>query len=171
MMKYWASWLLMFTSLAALAQPNPNPTEAFTVTGQVTTERAFTLADLEKFPTKKIDDVLITNHLGEPRGTAKQLSGILVKEVLQGVALPEASPKKWSEFYFVFVAADGYKVVYSWNEIFNSATGDHLYFITARDGKGLREMDERILVLTPSDFKTGRRHVKALANIVVKRAE
>ncbi|MCU0448718.1 MAG: hypothetical protein MUC97_02580 [Bernardetiaceae bacterium] len=131
----------------------------------------FTLAQIDSLEAQTLPDVAILNHAGESRGMAKQLKGVLVKNLLQGLALQEDSPKRFSEFYLVFVAADGYKVVYSWNEIFNSPIGDNLYFITAKEGKTLAQMDERILVLTPIDFKTGRRHIKALSKIVVSRAE
>ena len=40
----------------------------------------------------------------------------------------------------------------------------------AKDGKKLKDMEERILIITPTDFKTGRRHIKGLIMIVVGRA-
>lgn len=131
----------------------------------------FTLADIEKFPSKTIGDVVITNHLGEPRGTARQLTGILVKDLLKDLELKEESPKRFSEFYLTFVAVDNYRVVYSWNEIFNSPTGDNLFVITSRDGKKVKDMNERILIVTPTDFKTGRRHIKGLSKILVERVD
>lgn len=170
-MKKLPALLFAFLWLTGAAQPKYQPTNAFTVTGKVKKPLTFTLADIQKLPAKNLPDVLITNHLGEPRGTARQLQGVLVKDILIHMELDEDNPKFFSEFYFVFTAIDQYKVVYSWNEIFNSATGDNLYLITARDGKKLDEMDERILILTPTDFKTGRRHIKGLSTIEVKRAE
>lgn len=113
----------------------------------------------------------ITNHMGEPRGTATKLTGILVRDLLNDLELTEQSPKLFSEFYLVFVAADNYRVVYSWNEIFNSPTGDNLYLVNSRDGKMLKDMEERILILTPTDFKTGRRHIKGLSKIIVERVD
>lgn len=125
--------------------------------------------DIEKYPSKILGDVVITNHLGEPRGISKQLEGVLVKDLLKDLELKEESPKRFSEFYFTFVAIDNYKVVYSWNEIFNSPTGDNLFLITAKDGKKLKDMDERILILTSTDLKTGRRYIKRLSKILVER--
>lgn len=143
--------------------------EALLVTGEVQQELRFGLADLEKLPAQPIPDVVITNHLGQPKGTATQLKGVLLKDLLQTLKLKEESPKRYSEFFFTFIAADQYKVVYSWNEIFNSPTGLHVYLITSKAGKPLATMDDRILVLTTTDFKTGRRHIKGLSRIVVSR--
>jgi hypothetical protein len=152
-------------------QKTDQPTNDFVVTGQIKKELKFTLSDIEKYPSKTIGDVVITNHLGEPRGTAKQLTGILVKDLLKDLELKEETPKRFSEFYMTFVAVDNYKVVYSWNEIFNSPTGDNLFLITSRDGKKIKDMEERILILTPTDFKTGRRHIKGLSKIIVERVD
>ena len=169
-MKRLSVLFIILISLKVCGQKDIQATDKFVVKGEVKKEMTFSLADIEKLPSKYIGDVVITNHLGEPRGTAKQLSGILVKDLLKDLELNENSPKLFSEFYLTFIAVDHYKVVYSWNEIINSPTGDNHYIITKRDGKKLQEMNERILVLTPTDFKTGRRHIKGLSQIVIKRA-
>ncbi|MCR9228497.1 MAG: molybdopterin-binding protein [Flavobacteriaceae bacterium] len=146
-------------------------TDEILVTGLLEKELKFSLDDILKYPSNTIGEVAITNHMGEPRGTAKQLTGVLVKDLLENMELKEESPKRFSEFYLTFVAIDDYKVVYSWNEIFNSPTGEHLFLITSRDGNELKDMPERILVLTPTDFKTGRRHIKGLSRIIVERVK
>ena len=161
---------LAFISLTVFGQKSDHSTIDFAVTGQIKSELKFTLTEIDKYASKPIKDIVITNQLGEPRGSAKQLRGILIKDLLKDLELKEESPKRFSEFYLTFVSADNYKVVYSWNEIFNSPTGDNLYLITSRDGKKIRDMEERILILTPTDFKTGRRHIKGLSKILVERA-
>lgn len=170
-MKRLTTLILVIISVTAWGQKATPVTNDFVVTGQLKKELTFSLADIEKFTSTAIGDVVITNHLGEPRGTAKQLTGILVKDVLKDLELKEDSPKRFSEFYLTFVAADNYKVVYSWNEIFNSPTGDNVFLITSRDGKKMNDMEESILILTPTDFKTGRRHIKGLRKIVVERVD
>lgn len=163
--------LASLMSIAASAQPSDQKTNAFIVTGLVKKELKFTLEDLERYPSKPIGDVVITSHSGESRGVAKQLEGVLLKELLKDLELKEDSPKRFSEFYLVLVASDNYKVVYSWNEIFNSPTGDNVFVVTAKEGKKLREMDERILTITPTDLRTGRRHLRWLSKIAVERAK
>lgn len=170
-MKRLTTLILAIITVTVWGQKTDRPTNDFVVTGRIKKELEFTLADIEKYPSKTIGDVIITNHLGEPRGTAKQLTGILVKDILKDLELKEENPKRFSEFYLTFVAVDNYKVVYSWNEIFNSPTGDHLFLVTSRDGKMIKDMRERILILTPTDFKTGRRHIKGLSKILVERAD
>ncbi|MEO7768070.1 MAG: molybdopterin-binding protein, partial [Ferruginibacter sp.] len=79
------------------------------------------------------------------------------------------NPKLLSEYYFVCIAADNYKVVFSWNEIFNNETGKHAIIITAHDGKNGTLMNDRIAIVSPSDDATGRRYVKGLQKIIVQR--
>ncbi|MBL7847936.1 MAG: hypothetical protein JNL40_10735 [Cyclobacteriaceae bacterium] len=146
------------------------PTDAIVVSGLVEKEITFGIAEISAITSRPVADVVITNHVGEPRGTAKGLRGVLVKDLLSGVTIKSESPKVLSEFYFTFIASDGYTVVYSWNELFNSPNGENCYLIVEKDGKKLFEMPERMLVITPTDFKTGRRHIKGLSRISVARA-
>jgi hypothetical protein len=142
-------------------------TNYFTISGEVTKETRVTLADIEKLPTHTIPDVIITNHKGEKRSTLQKARGVLVKDLLNNIALKNSNPKLFSEYYFVFVASDDYKVVYSWNELFNSPTGDHLYFVTGIADKPIQTLKERILTVSVTDYKTGRRYMKGLTKIII----
>lgn len=146
-------------------------TKSFVVSGEVKKELVFTIDDLKKVPTVSIGTVVITNHLGEKKSEAKDLKGILLRKVLESVEINSESPKVLSEYYFVCKATDGYTVVFSWNEIFNTQVGDSIYIITEKNGKEIDQMDDSILLMSPKDFKTGRRHVKSLSSIEVKRAK
>lgn len=164
-------WIfLLLLANASFAQKPPAPTQTLRVFGQLKKETVLTRADLQKYATRPIGDVVITNHLGEPRGTAKQMTGVLLRDVLAGMEIDSPSPKELSAFYLICRASDGYQVVFSWNEIFNSPTGDAVFLVTEKEGKKLAEMEDAILLISPSDLRTGRRYVKALAEIEVARA-
>lgn len=169
-MKFRKTNIILFLLACAAAVTAQPATDFFTVSGIVKKDLRFNIADLEKQTSVPVPDVTITNHVGEQRGTASKLKGILIKDLLKDLELAEDNPKLFSEFYFVFIASDGYKVVYSWNEIFNSPTGNNLYLITSKDGQSLSNMTERMLVLTTTDYRTGRRFIKGLSKIAVERA-
>ncbi len=162
--------LLLSVSLSGYPQKQIKPTDSFTIQGEINSPKTIKLSELFQWKSQTIGDVTITNHIGEKRGEAKQLKGVLLRDVLQSVEIKSESPKQLSEFYFVCNATDGYKVVFSWNEIFNTKVGDTVYIITSKEGKSAAELPESILLLSPADFKTGRRHVKSLQSIEVKRA-
>ena len=161
----------MLISLATFGQKEYKPTSSFVISGEVKAPVTIQIADLSKWKSVSIGDVVITNHLGERKSEAKGLKGVLLKDVLGSVEINSESPKVLSEYYFICKASDGYTVVYSWNEIFNSSVGDTAYIVTEKDGKPASSMDDAIVMISSKDFKTGRRHVKALASIEVKRAK
>lgn len=161
---------LNITFLAA-AQGDVEPTSSFIITGEVKSPVTINLNDLKKRTVVSIGDVIITNHLGERKSEAKGLKGVLLKDVLLSVEIQAETPRLLSEYYFVCKANDGYTVVYSWNELYNTATGDSVFIVTEKGGQPAASMKESILMISPGDFRTGRRHVKALASIDVRRAK
>jgi hypothetical protein len=147
------------------------PTPFITVSGKVKSEKKFLIADLQKFSLRPIGDVVISNHKGESKGTAKGMKGILLRDMLDQVALDTDNPKLFSEYYFVCKAADGYKVVYSWNELFNTTVGNTVYLILEKDQKSMIGNEDSMLMISTQDVRTGRRYVKNLETIFVGRAE
>jgi len=160
----------LFITLLLHGQEKTLPTHSLVIKGEVKEEKIISIKDFARYPEKEIGDVVITNHLGEKKSDQKSLKGILLKDILKDVEIKSESPKVLSEFYILCKASDGYKAVYSWNELFNSPTGDAVYIVTSKAGKHAVYMDESILMISPEDFKTGRRFVKSLSSIEIFRA-
>jgi hypothetical protein len=171
MNKLFAIFIFLVPTIFISAQKNPTVTSSFTISGKVKSTVTVLPSDLRKMKVYDIGDVVITNHAGEPRGTAKGLKGVLLRDVLAVAQIDSESPKVLSEYYIVCKANDKYTVLYSWNEIFNSIVGDSAFIVIEKDGQSLEKMDDSVLMISPKDFRTGRRHVKALASIEIKRAE
>jgi len=165
--------LLFFVGMATFVcgQENDKPTSSFTISGEVKTPLTIQLNDLKKWTAAPIPDMIITNHLGEKKSEAKGMKGVLLKDILGTVEIKAESPRVLSEYYFVCKANDGYTVVYSWNELFNTATGDATYIVTEKDGQPAATRNDTFLMVSAKDFKTGRRHLKSLMSIEVKRAQ
>lgn len=145
------------------------PTSSFTVFGQVAKPLTVTLADLKKEQTVRLDSFKILNHVGELRKEYKGIKGVRLLDVLKNVTIKSPDAKTLSEFYLVAKASDGYSVVISWNELFNSEAGKSFILVTEANGKGEQDAPERILLIAAKDLMTGRRHVKGLASIEIKR--
>jgi len=161
-----------FTVFSASAQKENIPTtENFSIEGKVKKSLTVSLVDLSSYKSYSIDSIVITNHLGERRSTLKNVKGVLLMDILNKVEIDSETPKVLSEYYFVCIASDNYKVVFSWNEIFNSATGKSVYVITGQDGKPATGLDNRIALVSPKDQMTGRRYVKGLQKIVIERVK
>ncbi len=163
--------LILLLNYSLNAQRKISPTTFFTISGKVISEQIITVKKLDSFPKKDIKDLIIFNHKGEIKDTIKNIRGVLFKEVFSKTTFTNQKPKNLNEFYFVCSASDGYKVVFSWNEIFNSEVGNNLYFITEMDGKSLEDLEQRIILLSSSDIQNGRRYIKGLEKIEVKQVE
>jgi hypothetical protein len=162
---------LFLIVISSVAQEQVKATTSITISGRIKSPKIFTTVAIEQYKVYNIGDVVITNHKGETKGTAKELSGVLLKDILKSIELDAESPKVFSEYYFTCVASDGYKVVFSWNELFNTASGNTVYIVTSKDHKPMDVLDESILMISSADVHTGRRYVKNLQSIIVRRAE
>jgi hypothetical protein len=171
MSKFLLSFYFILAGIVLTANTNRTLTQSFTITGKVKEGKKFTLEDLRKFTTHDIGDIAVSNHKGESKGTAKGLKGVLVRDVLETVTLETDNPKLSSGYYFVCKAADGYKAVYSWNELFNTATGESAYLVLEKEGKPMDGHEDNILMISSKDVRTGRRYVKNLETIIVGRVE
>ena len=161
--------LLFFFQLSA--QKTTQTTQSFTVEGLVEQPLTVQIADLKNYAVVTIDSIAIKNHLGERKSTLKNIKAVPLKAVLKDLKIKVESPRQLSEFYFVCIAADAYKVVFSWNEVFNNPLGDAIYIMVEENGKQIQDLDNRIAILSPTDGMTGRRYVKGLEKIVVRRVE
>lgn len=158
-------------STGIVAQRMVLPTDSFNIQGKIAKEVVFTMAELDTFSKVMIKDQIIYNQKGEPKDTVKNLKGILLKDLLISVEYLYDKPRQLNEFYFVFTASDGYRVVFSWNEIYNTEAGNQFYIVTEMGGKTLKEMEERILFISTADLKAGRRYIKGLKSIEVKQLD
>lgn len=162
---------ILLTNWAANAQRTIPPTDSLKILGKIKNEKTFALSDLDTFPKTTIRDQVIYNHKGEVKDTLKSLKGITLKSVLSSIEFVHDKPKQLNEFYFVFIASDGYKVVFSWNEIYNTETGNHFFIVAEMDGIKLKDLAQRILFISTRDLKAGRRYIKGLERIEVRQVD
>ncbi len=131
---------------------------------------SFSVKQIKAFKLVDLGDVN-TSCSSKKREEAKGVKAVLLKDILDSVRFQYDSPRWLNQYYFKFEASDGYTVLFSFNEIYNTETGNHLFVVVEKDGKSMEEMDNRILLLTTSDLKSGTRNIKNLAKIVVCKAE
>jgi hypothetical protein len=170
-MKYSILFVLLFSGKFLVAQHQAKPTDYFVVEGKVKTKLKFTLNDAVAYPSISLDSVVVYNHLVVKKSVLKNVKGVLLKDILAKSSFDINDPKPLSEYYFTCIASDGYKVVFSWNEIFNGPVGKQLIVITEADGINASAASQRIAIISPVDIATGRRYVHGLSKIIVGRVE
>jgi hypothetical protein len=159
--------LLTFCSSIAFAQQ----TSKFTISGQVKRGSVITMDSLKQYTIQAIGDIKVTDHTGAFKHEDNKLKGILIKDILSHTIFDVSSPKQLSTIYFQFVGADGYKVVYSWNELFNTEVGNHVYIIMEKNGIKAADMKESLQMTSMMDFKTGRRYLHNLDKVIVSKVD
>ncbi len=130
-----------------------------------------TLAALDTFKTITVTGVNMLNGKGDGKEIAKSLKGILLKDLFSGIQFNTQNKKDLNRFYLVFSATDGFKLVFSWNEIFHAKPCTSIFLLTEKDGKKIEELDDRILLIEVDDNHNGHERIKALQKITVDQAD
>ncbi|RYE30739.1 MAG: molybdopterin-binding protein [Sphingobacteriaceae bacterium] len=158
---------LMMLPAPVFAQEVLKPTNSFFISGKVNKTVVITLDSLKQYPLKEMGNFKITNHLGDFKHQDEHLKGVLLKDVLSHTVFSVKNPKLLSTLYFVCAAADGYAVVYSWNELYNTPVGEQVFILMEKNGKKAETLPENIQMASMLDVKTGRRYMHNLSKIVV----
>ncbi len=151
-----------------LNEKNDMITNEFRVFGLVKKERIYTEKDLLQMKQESIGTVYIKNHKGDIVINAKNMKGVLLKTILDSTVILSTNYKNYNQFFIILTAVDGYKNSYSWNELYNTEIGNHVYLITEKNGKSLNQIPEKLLVLSANDINGGGRYLKNLSTIEIK---
>ena len=144
-------------------------TENIAVTGVVENKLTLSVADLRKFPPQQVGEVKMMCQSGANLGNLENLKGVLLKDILDKAGIVSKSHNDVKKMAIIATASDGYKVVFSWSEIFNSPIGEGVLVFFEKDGKPLGDDQGRIAMVSAKDIRTGPRHVKWLQGIDVQK--
>jgi len=146
-------------------------TEVITVTGVVKHPLVLRVDDLKKFPVKTAKGLQMTCLDGANKGRMPMLRGALLRDILTKAELDAPGHNDVKRMIIVATASDGYKVVFSWAEVFNSSQADGMIVYYEKNGQPIGNDEGRIAMVSTKDIKTGPRHVKWLKTIEVKRID
>lgn len=96
-------------------------------------------------------------------------SGHLMRELLQRAGFGLPSDRGARTAMIEAVATDGYRAVFSWGELFNTAVGDQVMVIGTQDGRPLDSLAGPLALRSLADLRPGARHVRNLCAVVVHR--
>jgi hypothetical protein len=166
-------FVLLFLAATCIArsQENTPPTDRFSIDGKVKNSFSFSLEEAGQYAKIGVDSLVIYNHLMQRRRTIKNIKGILLRDIIEKAVIDVQSPKILSEFYITCIAADNYKVVFSWNELFNTEIGKKVMIITESDGVQAKDGKDKIALMSAADQATGRRFVKGLSKVIIEQVK
>ena len=155
---------LLFYSFACLSQIKIANTDKFSIEENGKTISFFSTAQSDSFPVKNIGDVVMISSKGEEKPARKNVKGILLRDVLNKITLEAGRTKDLNIYFFLLEATDGYKVVLSRNEVFNT---ENLYIITESNGTGIKQSADRIEILALSGANKGHIYIKGLKRLTI----
>lgn len=158
-------------SLAAskVADPSKFVTTKVTVSGAVEHRLNLSVDELRKFPPQQVGEVPLVCQSGTNVGKLENFKGVRLRDILEKAVVKAPGHNDVKKMVIIASASDGYKVVFSWSEVFNSPVGDGVMVFFEKDGQPLADDEGRIAMVSTKDIHTGPRHVKWLQGIEVRK--
>ncbi|MES2070589.1 MAG: molybdopterin-dependent oxidoreductase [Pseudomonadota bacterium] len=144
-------------------------TEKVVISGLVEHQLNLTVSDLRSFPSEQIVEVPFVRQSGSSSGKPEKLKGVLLSSILGKAAIISRHHNDIKKMAVVATASDGYAVVFSWSEVYNSAAGEGIIVFFERNGLPLADDEGRIAMMSTKDIRTGPRHVRWLQTIEIKK--
>ena len=135
------------------------------ITGRVRTPFEITMEDLLSMNQEVVCDLPLICGTGNPKGTIGDVKGVLLEEILRKADVLREEENATKKMYIVASSDDGYKTVFSWQEIFNTAVGGGVMILTEKGGKTMDGLDRPFELLSTEDYFSGPRYVRRLCNI------
>ena len=148
-----------------LSEPGKNI--VLRVTGRVSNPLMLNMAEIRDMEGEEFRDLFIVCGTGTPKDNIQRCRGVLIEKIIQKADVLKEEHNDTKKMFIVATADDGYKVVFSWQEIFNTATGGGVAVLTERDGLPLGETRDRIDLISAQDYYAGSRYVRDLRHIEV----
>lgn len=140
---------------------------ALRITGQVASPLLLGTEDLRGMETEELKDLPIICGDGTPKGRILACRGVLLETVVGKAEVIKEEHNDTKKMFFVVSANDGHKVVFSWQEIFNTPIGGGVMILFERDGESLAAEEGRLELISAEDYHTGSRYVKGLSTIEI----
>jgi len=141
------------------------------ISGRVKNPVVIHAKELLGMASEEVNDLPIYCSSGAPKGRIAGCRGVLIENVIRMAEVIRTEDNDTKRMFILATAHDGYKVVFSWQEIFNTPIGGGVMILTERDGQSLCEKNGSLELISAEDYFTGARYVKGLKTIEVILAE
>lgn len=150
----------------AHATTPPNiPARSVAIAGGVEHMLHLDVDNLRRRPPQQIVELQLP---GKDGGASSSVRGVRLRELLDEAKIVTRDHNTVKKLAVIASASDGYKVVFSWSELFNSPAGDSVLVLFERDGKPLPATEGPLALIAGKDLRNGPRHVKFLQAIEVR---
>lgn len=144
------------------------PSGRVAIGGAVQQSLSLGVEDLRQFPPDQIVTLPMPARAGDDPSKSSVLKGVKLKAILERAKILTADHNTVKKLAIIASATDGYKVVFSWSELFNAELGDAALVLFERDGQPLSASEGPLALISGKDLRTGPRHVKWLQSVEVR---
>ena len=139
----------------------------FRISGRVAAPILFGIENLHAMDPVETEDLPLHCGSGEPKGRLGHCRGVLLSDVINTTNVLITDHNDTKKMFIIASSSDGYKTVFSWQEIFNTSVGDGVMVLLERDGRPLYDGGGPVDLLSARDHLSGPRYVKQLSNIEI----
>ena len=148
-------------------QSEQSNNNGFRICGRVKTPLVFSIEKLQAMESVEADDLLLTCGSGEPKGRINQCRRVLLADIIHRSNVLVTDHNDTKKMFIIASSDDGYKTVFSWQEVFNTSVGDGIMVLLEKDGKPLYNGNGPVDLFSAKDYLTGPRYVKELADVEI----
>lgn len=141
------------------------------INGTVRSAQALFAGSLRASPlATDVEAIPLTTRTGEIKRTLSGYRGIKLTDLLDLAQIDAPDHNALKRSYVVVGATDGYTVVFSWSELYNTDIGPGVLVLVEKEGQPLADTEGPLALISRKDIHTGPRHVRWLSSIAVQRA-
>jgi len=157
----WCALALACTAVTATA-------DELAIAGDVKRPVSLGVTALREFPAAAQTGYRASREVAGQAPSAIEVRGVRLLALLQHAGLAERDRLDWRKTVVIAIARDGYRAVFSWPELANTAGGEQVIVAYERDGAPLAASEGPFAIHAPADTRTGPRHVKWLQRLEVR---
>ncbi len=170
----------MKTALETISEPGrkrseelgaPGCSGSLRITGRLREALVISCEQLCAMETEEVEDIAVNCGEGDPVGKIASMKGVLLENLLAKASVRKEDHNDTKKMFIVAKASDGYKAVFSWQEIFNTPIGGGVMVLIEKNGKPLCGAGGGLELISLQDYYSGPRYVKMLESIEVVMVE
>lgn len=144
-------------------EPSPAGEPMLAVDGRVPRPGRFTLARLRTLPRVDLGMTEVVCLSARQVVRAHQFAGVRLTELLAETGFTALPRPTLKQCIVVCHAADGYRAIFSWNELFNNPAGEKVLVVVQQDGVPVP--GEQLSLIAASDLYGGPRNLRGLVRV------
>ena len=139
-----------------------------TLNGHLPHPRTLGLHALRALPRREMGPTQVNCFTGRPVASVRSLAGTRLVDVLDASGFSTQPRWELKRCMVMGVGLDGYRAMFSWNELYNSALGEGVLVLYERDGLPLDGRLGPLSLISAHDRQLGPRHLLNLRGVHVQ---